>query len=328
MRPRLDPRPRLRRLAAEARRRPRIDQLDRVRREPVAHRGEVEDAAVGRSGRGRCAVARDDGEGVDRPALGRPFRQAAFEQHDVARRPSRGTSTRRAAPSRGRANRRRRSRCCLVDAERADRGRRISRASAACGAAGWPVSAMASMSKNTAPGNVRGVVLAPARCGRWSRGARCRRRRRRRGRRGVRRATRWRRTSATDRTRSRGASSAKRMRTRRFCLPLLSILPITSRPISAVERTCVPPQGWRSMSPMRTSRTRPVPIGGFTFIVLTRPGLAASSLVGDPLRADRDSRPRPARSAAPRSPPWPAPRRSMSKSSRPSSAPIAPPVTG
>ena len=64
---------------------------------------------------------------------------------------------------------------------------------------------------------------------------------------------------------------------RRFCLPLLSILLTTSGPISAVERTCVPPQGCRSTSPMRTSRTRPLPMGGFTFMVFTSPGLAAIS---------------------------------------------------
>ena len=55
--------------------------------------------------------------------------------------------------------------------------------------------------------------------------------------------------------------SASRMLTRRFCRPFFSILPSRTVPISAVDRTCVPPQGCRSMgvtpSPMRTRRTRP-----------------------------------------------------------------------
>ena len=36
-------------------------------------------------------------------------------------------------------------------------------------------------------------------------------------------------------------------RTRRFCLPFFSMSVITTEPISPVRRTCVPPQGWRSM---------------------------------------------------------------------------------
>src|SRR6185312_8572370 len=44
--------------------------------------------------------------------------------------------------------------------------------------------------------------------------------------------------------------------TRRFCAPFFSILPSFRGPISAVLATCVPPQGCRSMSPMRTRRTR------------------------------------------------------------------------
>ena len=55
---------------------------------------------------------------------------------------------------------------------------------------------------------------------------------------------------------------------RRFCRPLFSTLAIAIRPISPVERTCVPPQGCRSTgvspAPIRTSRTRPAPRGGFT----------------------------------------------------------------
>ena len=45
---------------------------------------------------------------------------------------------------------------------------------------------------------------------------------------------------------SRQAHSAKCRFTRRFSRPFFSILPMRSRPISPVERTCVPPQGCRS----------------------------------------------------------------------------------
>ena len=55
----------------------------------------------------------------------------------------------------------------------------------------------------------------------------------------------------------------------------------------------MPPQGWRSIVPapvpILTSRTRPCPAGGFTFIVFTISGRAASSSSGDPLRADRQT---------------------------------------
>ena len=67
---------------------------------------------------------------------------------------------------------------------------------------------------------------------------------------------------------------------RRLSLPFFSILVTTTLPISPVLRTCVPPQGCVSTeppSPMRTRRTLPVPIGGFTDMVRTRPGLASSS---------------------------------------------------
>src|SRR5262249_40546248 len=73
---------------------------------------------------------------------------------------------------------------------------------------------------------------------------------------------------------------AKTSLIRRFILPLLSIFATAMGPTSAVDRTCVPPQGCRSIrpsSPMATRRTRPVPVGGFTDIVRTRWGLAASS---------------------------------------------------
>src|SRR5438132_125117 len=46
--------------------------------------------------------------------------------------------------------------------------------------------------------------------------------------------------------RHRGHSSAKARITRRFCLPLFSIFATMTGPISAVLRTWVPPQGWRS----------------------------------------------------------------------------------
>src|SRR5262249_10871420 len=48
-------------------------------------------------------------------------------------------------------------------------------------------------------------------------------------------------------------------------------------PISLVVRTWVPPQGCRSYPTISMSRTRPVPTGGLTDMVLTRPGWAASS---------------------------------------------------
>src|SRR5689334_8934670 len=67
------------------------------------------------------------------------------------------------------------------------------------------------------------------------------------------------------------------MRTRRFCLPFFSMPVTCTLPISPVDCTCVPPQGCRSNPSISIRRTRPVPIGGFTDMVLTRLGLAASS---------------------------------------------------
>ena len=62
------------------------------------------------------------------------------------------------------------------------------------------------------------------------------------------------------------AQSSRLIVTRRFWRPFFSILPISTRPISAVRATWVPPQGCRSTcvgpAPIRTSRTRPCPIGG------------------------------------------------------------------
>ena len=61
--------------------------------------------------------------------------------------------------------------------------------------------------------------------------------------------------------RGRAGLQASVIDTRRFWRPFFSILPISTRPISAVRRTCVPPQGCRSIcaspSAIRTRRTRP-----------------------------------------------------------------------
>src|SRR5262249_31344007 len=62
--------------------------------------------------------------------------------------------------------------------------------------------------------------------------------------------------------------------TRRFCLPLLSILTTSTEPISLVRLTCVPPQGCRSTPSISSRRTRPAPIGGLTDIVRTSSGRA------------------------------------------------------
>ena len=71
--------------------------------------------------------------------------------------------------------------------------------------------------------------------------------------------------------------SASAMRTRRLIRPFFSTPTTLTRPISPVRATCVPPHGCRSRPTISTSRTRPVPVGGLTDIVFTRPGLAASS---------------------------------------------------
>src|SRR5262249_44183946 len=71
--------------------------------------------------------------------------------------------------------------------------------------------------------------------------------------------------------------SAKARFTRRFCLPLFSIFVTVIGPISVTLRICVPPQGWRSIPAISIRRTRPVPLGGFTDIVRTSSGAAASS---------------------------------------------------
>src|ERR1043166_5445753 len=67
------------------------------------------------------------------------------------------------------------------------------------------------------------------------------------------------------------------MRTRRFCLPFFSIWVTRTAPISEVRRTWVPPHGCRSKPAISTSRTRPLPMGGLTDMVFTKPVLASSS---------------------------------------------------
>ena len=111
----------------------------------------------------------------------------------------------------------------------------------------------------------------------------------------------------------------KRMRKRRFSRPFFSILPMWISPTSPVARTWVPPQGWLStaaLSPMQTSRIRPVPTGGRTFFDLTRPGLAASSSSVIQLRDRPDGRRRPAPSAARVTSSLVKPASGMSKSTR------------
>src|SRR5438067_13504937 len=48
-------------------------------------------------------------------------------------------------------------------------------------------------------------------------------------------------------------------------------------PISAMFFTCVPPQGCKSIPGILSSRTRPVPRGGCTLMVLTSSGRESSS---------------------------------------------------
>src|SRR5689334_24948938 len=71
--------------------------------------------------------------------------------------------------------------------------------------------------------------------------------------------------------------SAKASITRRFCLPLFSIWVTATGPVSTVLRICVPPQGCRSIPEISMRRTWPIPLGGFTDIVRTSSGWAASS---------------------------------------------------
>jgi hypothetical protein len=98
-----------------------------------------------------------------------------------------------------------------------------------------------------------------------------------------------------------------------------------------VRATWVPPQGCRSIwpapSPIRTSRTLPCPIGGLTDMVLTRPGLASSSVVGDPAVGDLQVAGDQAFSASSRRRHRRAGRACRSPAG-PRSAPIWPPVTG
>ena len=98
-------------------------------------------------------------------------------------------------------------------------------------------------------------------------------------------------------------------------------------PISPVRRTWVPPQGCRSMPSISTRRTRPEPRGGFTDMVFTRPGLASSSSSVIQRSVTAASRATSAFSLAAISA-LSRPASGMSKSSRPSPSPMAPPVTG
>jgi hypothetical protein len=73
---------------------------------------------------------------------------------------------------------------------------------------------------------------------------------------------------------------AKPSTTRRVVADFFSILVTTTAPISAVLATCVPPQGWKSISsvaPMRIVRMVPLPRGGCTLMLFTSAGLASSS---------------------------------------------------
>src|SRR5262249_14593085 len=113
----------------------------------------------------------------------------------------------------------------------------------------------------------------------------------------------------------------------RFCLPFFSICVTRTAPISFVRCTWVPPQGCRSYPTISISRTRPLPMGGLTDMVLTRPGAASSS--ASVIQRERTSAPAAIIAASflvisslsrPAS--------GMSKSSRPSLSPPEPPVTG
>ncbi len=102
---------------------------------------------------------------------------------------------------------------------------------------------------------------------------------------------------------------------RRFCLPLFSIL---STRIGADlaggrhMRAAAGLQVHRWSRPMRTSRSRPVPRGGLTDRVRTRPGLVSSTLSSTHRSTPGGSR-RPARQARPRSPRGRAPRAGRSR---------------
>ena len=93
----------------------------------------------------------------------------------------------------------------------------------------------------------------------------------------------------------------------------------------------MPPHGWMSIappSPIATSRTRPVPVGGLTDRVRTRPGLAASS--SSPIQRSLTGWSSPisrlrAASSTSRLTAWGS---AMSKSMRPPSSAIWPPVIG
>src|SRR5207237_321316 len=60
------------------------------------------------------------------------------------------------------------------------------------------------------------------------------------------------------------ASYGSAMMKRRFILPLFSILVHSTRPISAVRATCVPPQAWRSTAPTWPPVTLPLMMADMT----------------------------------------------------------------
>ena len=77
---------------------------------------------------------------------------------------------------------------------------------------------------------------------------------------------------------------------RRFCRPFFSILVTATGPISAVDRTWVPPQGCRSTdpsTPIATSRTLPVPRRRLDAHGADEAGIVSKLLVGDPAKAHR-----------------------------------------
>src|SRR3546814_19076488 len=62
--------------------------------------------------------------------------------------------------------------------------------------------------------------------------------------------------------RSRAQASTRPIRTRRLCLPLLSICRIRIGREASVVPRWMPPQAWRSRPPISTMRIRPSRVGG------------------------------------------------------------------
>ena len=165
----------------------------------------------------------------------------------------------------------------------------LARARAACAAAARSRRRSRRCRRTARPGCARPGTRPWRRAWRWA-GAWSRRGRRGRARRGARPASRSR-PAICQRRRPCVSSPGRLLRWSRgrqanddadapVQLALLLDLGDGDRADLAGARTCVPPQGCRSTqpsSPMTTRRTRPVPIGGFTDMVRTRPGLASSS---------------------------------------------------